>query len=564
MQSIKQSVPQCQKQPSLRQWIILFCSLLLLIISSGCTTNFTLLPTDAQQFTEPSEKLLNNSAASSIRETILFEGNLKPTEIFYTMINGAFSPDCRSLAYPTIDFDAEHLTFVTANGVLEYPEYQVLQLDLRKHTHSRISNDGKYFAFKIEGMDKETMYVVVDGRQEGPYDAIIPGSLMMSADSQHVYYAATQGTKQYIVIDGKLSDPYDELLLAARVHINLNADTHRYVPIATSPQGGHMAYAARNDEQQFVVVDGVMGKRYDTIEENSLRFSNDGKTLAYVASRNDRYFVVINGEEQQAHDFIYGDSLEISSDGRKTAYIIRSRDKDNVILNGKPVLTSVRIPQAWSGASMFAPYLKYRQRMRFSPTGRYLTFMLDESADKPFVVIDEDGVITRYDKSIITFTPDDAHYATATWEDDQTVIRKNGTFVNAVSSPVSILEISVDGEQILYDKRLSKTEFEVLLDGKPFSQVDSSRKAFFAGDSNTAVSISTDSDTLTDRMTSGDQEFTFLYRFICGPVADDLGNLYAIGISGMNQKEMSSVYITDIAEQEAIPVRLLLWELSLE
>ncbi|MDL5502050.1 MAG: hypothetical protein QSU88_02435, partial [Candidatus Methanoperedens sp.] len=59
-----------------------------------------------------------------------------------------------------------------------------------------------------------------------------------------------------------------------------------------SPDGKRIAYAAREGDKWFVVVDGKEGKRYDDILKHTPVFSPDSKRIAYAAREGNKWFVI--------------------------------------------------------------------------------------------------------------------------------------------------------------------------------------------------------------------------------------------------------------------------------
>ena len=60
-------------------------------------------------------------------------------------------------------------------------------------------------------------------------------------------------------------------------------DFSRLIPelFVVSPDSQHVAYGARAEQKQVVIVDGQAGKPYQAILGGTLRFSPDSKRLAY-------------------------------------------------------------------------------------------------------------------------------------------------------------------------------------------------------------------------------------------------------------------------------------------
>ena len=54
--------------------------------------------------------------------------------------------------------------------------------------------------------------VVVDGKEEKQYDAIVEGTLVFSPDSKRVAYGARAGSRVFVVMDGKEGNQYDAII----------------------------------------------------------------------------------------------------------------------------------------------------------------------------------------------------------------------------------------------------------------------------------------------------------------------------------------------------------------
>ncbi len=64
-----------------------------------------------------------------------------------------------------------------------------------------------------------------------------------------------------------------------------------------SPDGRRLAYVIEQNGQQFVVLDGKEGKRYDGIGVHSGFFSPDSRRVAYTALQGKDWYVVMDGKE---------------------------------------------------------------------------------------------------------------------------------------------------------------------------------------------------------------------------------------------------------------------------
>ena len=134
-------------------------------------------------------------------------------------------------------------------------------------------------------------------------------ALQVSGDLNRVIYVARRGKKEVVVLDGKESRQYDKVLAAAEDWWYAYYGTNEYGvpanlvgPIATefrfafSPDSRHVAYAAKDGNNRFVVADGQEGGRYDNIER--IIYSPDSGHLAYVAKKGGSAILVVDGKER--------------------------------------------------------------------------------------------------------------------------------------------------------------------------------------------------------------------------------------------------------------------------
>jgi len=101
-----------------------------------------------------------------------------------------------------------------------------------------------------------------------------------------------------------------------------------------SPDRKRVAYVAQIDEQQFVIVDGIEGRPYDSIIRGSLIFSPDSKRFAYIAKQGDKQIVVVDGAEDKPNDGVKTNPL-FSPNCRMVVYIAQIGDKVCVVVDGK-------------------------------------------------------------------------------------------------------------------------------------------------------------------------------------------------------------------------------------
>lgn len=108
---------------------------------------------------------------------------------------------------------------------------------------------------------------------------------VFSPDSQRLAYAAALGPhRQFVVIDGKQEQPYD--CIAER-------------SITFSPDSRRLAYWAQKRLELMVIVDGLQQKRYwvgpPITKPAPPAFSPDSRHVAYTALPKTDHFLVMEG-----------------------------------------------------------------------------------------------------------------------------------------------------------------------------------------------------------------------------------------------------------------------------
>jgi hypothetical protein len=181
-----------------------------------------------------------------------------------------------------------------------------------------------------------------------------------------------------------------------------------------SPDGGHLAYAARRGKKWFAVVDGTEGPEYDAVGVTRFWFSLNGNHWAYIATRGRRQLLVVDGKEGSEHDSVYDPVF--SPDGTHYGYLAPTHpnapdEKASVVIDGKegPVYDAV---------SLCIPNLRPRQYQiaQFSRQGGRSAYIgrikaVDGQTAQQVVVLDGKEM-KRYTSILgesLHFTADGAH-----------------------------------------------------------------------------------------------------------------------------------------------------------
>jgi roadblock/LC7 domain-containing protein len=278
------------------------------------------------------------------------------------------------------------------------------------------SPDSAHLAYAA-ALDSGKICAVLDGKEQTPYDQIVPGTLVFSPDSKHLAYTAAIGKKVAPVIDGQVGKSYDAMRLTA----------------SFSPDSSHVVYIAVDGKQSFVVLDGVEGPKFDTFTDGSLVFSPDSKHVAYAARTGKRWPLMLDGKEQFSTDAIAGESIHFSPDSAHLACVGITGNQRFIVLDGKQQKTaydnilwpgplfspdSKRIALAGTHGDHFVASveevegLEYDDivELAFSPDSRHVTYRA-VTKGQIFQVVDGKPFGPFTNSSAIAFSPDSTHFA---------------------------------------------------------------------------------------------------------------------------------------------------------
>jgi WD40 repeat protein len=267
-----------------------------------------------------------------------------------------FSPDGSRMAYGAV---RDGKCYLVVDGE-EMGPFD----DLGTRTGYRFSNDGSRLAFVALAGDN--LHVILDGKQGPPFYDV--GDLRFSLDGKQVAYVAREAKNGpwFVFLNNEKQGPYQ----------TIGDESLRF-----SPDGTRLAYAAQVDERWAAVVDGQAGEPHDGIAE--MLFSPDGKRLAYVAQDGESEAVVLDGKLERSFDGIGGGSLVFSPDNRTLGYIARSGRARFVVIGG-----------ARKSRYAMVAYLN------FTSDSRHFAYIaLDKIQDEPqaFTVVDDLRAAHHYD-----------------------------------------------------------------------------------------------------------------------------------------------------------------------
>lgn len=244
-----------------------------------------------------------------------------------------FSPDGRQVAYAVV-LDTIHVgeRFFGRDASCRLMLDGTSLGDGQELKWPVFSPDGARLSFPV--MRSGKWWVVVEGREEGPYDDLADGwdalgrrrQIFFSADGRRLGYGARKDWRRwFVVVDGSSGRPYEKL---GR-------------PVF-SPDGARVAHRAMSQGKWLVVVDDRPGKPYDEIEsqtfsegglpQEELLFSSDGGRIAYRAKSGGRWLVVVDGQEGPAYDEVA--PVAFSPDGMRVAYAAKREGKWLLVVDG--------------------------------------------------------------------------------------------------------------------------------------------------------------------------------------------------------------------------------------
>ncbi len=259
-----------------------------------------------------------------------------------------------------------------------------------------------YIAKEPEGK----FFVVYDGQEHSLRFKELT-KVLLSADGKHLAYTAEpESFRRVVVKDGQPSQVYG----------GLDAD---YVKdsLILSPDGQHWAYAIKQRNDRFAVLDGKAGKAYRDVDK--LTYSPDSQHVAFRAALGNKLLIVVDGREGPGYDEL-GPPI-FSPDGKSVAYGIGVGAQKFIVLNGKNLLVYANVSDPvyaphgnrlvyqgkldsgeWlvnDSGREGKPYESIEDQMYFSEDGQRLATVVVDN-DQEMVVVD--GVEGNHYDSILT------------------------------------------------------------------------------------------------------------------------------------------------------------------
>jgi hypothetical protein len=299
----------------------------------------------------------------------------------YSMfLDGMKSPPYRTIDLSKIAFVAEKLVYAAQT---DEGKWHVVVNDKPGAAYDGVlgllvnAEDSHYaYIFARGGTEGSTQGVVADGVPETPHRGAI-SNMTIAANGRVAYSAAVGGTlgspngSNDLYVDdhdiGPVALPFAVLDPSERTN-----GTQAYVLF--SPDGKRFAYTKRVAGGVATVVDGKVGRAYDTI--GVFQFSPDSRHEFYVGVRNSQ-FVVFDGQEMEGEGTVK--NFALSQTGGHLAYLAYGPTTGfHMVVDGK-------------ASPRFQEYIAHS--MSFSEDGKHYAYAIHVNFSQSQIV--RDGVATN-------------------------------------------------------------------------------------------------------------------------------------------------------------------------
>ncbi|HUU78714.1 MAG TPA: hypothetical protein VMX55_10235, partial [candidate division Zixibacteria bacterium] len=234
-----------------------------------------------------------------------------------------------------------------------------------------------------ELMYKDAKMVAVINNTEGEVFDDIYGDIAFNADGSQYAYAARNGNDFFIILNGEKLERYDQVSMPTFLSNNKLA---------------HYAYNKKRSKH-FVVIDGEAQKEYDAFGARGIITNEDGN-YAYTAKLNNKWTVVFNGNEMGFHSNIQKNSPVLSEEGNTVAFGFYDDFKFKMQVNdridniefkqiSKPWLNNDGSRYAYTGiigeqhyividGVKFGPFHDALPRFYFSPDNKNVAYFIEQ------------------------------------------------------------------------------------------------------------------------------------------------------------------------------------------
>lgn len=236
------------------------------------------------------------------------------------------------------------------------------------------SSDGKRAAYI--GVRGQTFFLVVDGREYGPFDQVARAGVLISPRARRVALSLVIAGRWHLWLDGQLSGPFEGL-----------AHGH---PLFSDDES-HVAYAALRGKNWSLVVDGVEQVLGEAIHYRGFGFTSGGEVYATYLSA-EGYRLRLGQATSQAFDTIHLPGVMLSPGRRSLAFIASKGERMQVCVDlvcGRPHrLVGTRFQ---ADASIFGQRYTTVGAVAFSPDERHHAYVANNEAAS--IVIDDSTAV---------------------------------------------------------------------------------------------------------------------------------------------------------------------------
>ncbi|MGA2639699.1 MAG: hypothetical protein ABSG21_02200 [Spirochaetia bacterium] len=309
-----------------------------------------------------------------------------------------------------------------------------------------------------------------------------------------VVYEDEENGKEFVVVDGIEGKRYDKVSSPI-----FSPDSKRVAYIAYKEDESTIADSKEGKKYKaFAVADDKEGKIYNEIRESYssyyyvgqgerplIVFSPDSKRIAYIAKQNGKQFAVINGIEGKKYDEV--STPIFSPNSKRIAYLALQDEREFVIIDNEEV-DSIGILGFQTSPPIFSPDSKqYIYIVTFIPSNNGQV-VINGKRGKEY-----DGDV--YGRIFPVFSPGGKRMAFAVSREEKRVMIVDGIegkMYDYVSSPifspdgkkVAYIAYTEEGTLIVDGKEKKKYEAVVVVNGKEGKQYDDIGNLIFSPDGN--------------------------------------------------------------------------------